>query len=123
MKKTFLAAVAACLSLPALASQWIDVAESSSYVAAVDKETMVRSPGHVTYWERRTYRTTRQTPDGKSYNLGMTKVTIDCTKHQWIGDSVILRMNGEMVLSIPYSQKQDILPDSVMQGEEKAICL
>ncbi|WP_415872988.1 surface-adhesin E family protein [Burkholderia ubonensis] len=122
MKRIFLALSLACIVNTALASNWTPIGQSKFERVEVERNSMRRDGTHVQVWVREVFVSPRNGPAGKPFDTLMYRQSIDCMHGTTTVSTMTWNLNGNVVESRAQSDSFDIVPDSVSEFVEQAIC-
>jgi len=83
---------------------------------------MRRDGSHVQVWVREIFVSPRNGPAGKPFDTLMYRQSIDCMQGTTTVSTMTWNLNGNLVESRNQSDSFDIVPDSVPEFVEHAVC-
>jgi hypothetical protein len=130
MKKLLIGSALIMLGTSALASDWVKISESDSFISLYDRQSVSRRGSIITTWLLDNYSSIQRNKDGSEY-LSEKKLTdFDCTnsrfRTRYYVDYARTEGGGEVTYSLTVSASEApwnmVVPDSVGEAKINFLC-
>jgi opacity protein-like surface antigen len=123
MKKLILAVAISAVASGATAAQWETIGTNENFVVQLAVDSIKKSGSKRTFWQQRLYKGAQIVAGiNTAYDSDMSRQIIDCAADTLTTTTTVYSLRNERVNFDDYLWTVVILPDSVAELLEKAVC-